>query len=82
MVNEMGCNYVTRLQEETGAHVVDIANAYAASREIFGLGDVLVTARDSTTKRQQAQYDMMFYVRQRCVACLAGCYATALVANV
>ncbi len=25
--NEMGCNFVTRLQEETGANIVDIANA-------------------------------------------------------
>lgn len=41
MVNEMGCNFVTRLQEETGACVVDIANAYVASREIFGLGRYL-----------------------------------------
>ncbi|WP_177335234.1 NAD-glutamate dehydrogenase domain-containing protein, partial [Klebsiella variicola] len=36
MVNEMGCNFVTRLQEETGSSVVDIANAYAAAREIYG----------------------------------------------
>ncbi|WP_438879618.1 hypothetical protein, partial [Bacillus cereus group sp. Bce015] len=35
MVNEMGCNFVTRLQEETGASVTDIAHSYAAAREIF-----------------------------------------------
>ncbi|NOI31584.1 NAD-glutamate dehydrogenase [Vibrio coralliilyticus] len=65
MVNEMGCNYVTRLQEETGAHVVDIANAYAASREIFGLGDVLKSLRELDNEASTgAQYDMMFYVRR------------------
>ena len=65
MVNEMGCNYVTRLQEETGAHVVDIANAYAASREIFGLGDVLKSLRELDNEAStEAQYDMMFYVRR------------------
>ncbi|WP_038174765.1 NAD-glutamate dehydrogenase [Vibrio pacinii] len=65
MVNEMGCNFVTRLQEETGANVVDICNAYAASREIFGLGKVLEQVRaldnEATT---QAQYSMIFYVRR------------------
>ncbi|MCZ8485406.1 NAD-glutamate dehydrogenase [Vibrio lentus] len=27
MVNEMGCNFVTRLQEETGANIVEDMNA-------------------------------------------------------
>ncbi|OLQ88425.1 NAD-glutamate dehydrogenase [Vibrio panuliri] len=65
MVNEMGCNFVTRLQEETGASVVDIANAYAASREIFGLGQVLkeIRAQDNIATAE-AQYDMMFAVRR------------------
>ncbi|MFA0414045.1 NAD-glutamate dehydrogenase [Vibrio renipiscarius] len=65
MVNEMGCNFVTRLQEETGAHVVDIANAYAAAREIFGLGDVLKQLRElDNTASTSAQYEMMFTVRR------------------
>lgn len=49
MVNEMGCNFVTRLQEETGSSVVDIANAYAAAREIYGLGIVLEKYANWTT---------------------------------
>ncbi|CAM3635568.1 NAD-glutamate dehydrogenase [Vibrio aquimaris] len=65
MVNEMGCNYVTRMQEETGAHIVDIANAYAACREIFGLDKVLTSLRALDNKAStDAQYDMMFYVRR------------------
>ncbi|MGF1687873.1 NAD-glutamate dehydrogenase [Photobacterium japonica] len=35
MSNEMGCNFVTRLQEETGASVAEIAGAYSVGREIF-----------------------------------------------
>ncbi|EGU39511.1 NAD-specific glutamate dehydrogenase [Vibrio ichthyoenteri ATCC 700023] len=65
MVNEMGCNFVTRLQEETGANVVDIANAYAASREIYGLEQVLKQLRElDNTASTSAQYEMMFYVRR------------------
>jgi glutamate dehydrogenase len=65
MVNEMGCNFVTRLQEETGASVVDIANAYAAAREIYGLGQVFEELRELDNQAStQAQYDMMYYVRR------------------
>lgn len=65
MVNEMGCNFVTRLQEETGATVVDIANAYAACREIYGLGAVLEQVRTlDNVASTAAQYEMMFHVRR------------------
>ncbi len=65
MVNEMGCNFVTRLQEETGANVVDIANAYAAAREIFNLGSVLTQIRElDNIATTSAQYDLIYYVRR------------------
>lgn len=65
MVNEMGCNFVTRLQEETGANPVDIVNAYAAAREIYGLGAVLEQVRTHDNKATaNAQYDVMFHVRR------------------
>ncbi len=65
MVNEMGCNFVTRLQEETGASVIDIANAYTAAREIFSLGQVFEQLRElDNDASTQAQYDMMFHVRR------------------
>lgn len=65
MVNEMGCNFVTRLQEETGASVVDIANAYSAAREIFDLEAILKQTRElDNTATAQAQYEIMFYVRR------------------
>ncbi|MDF5119748.1 NAD-glutamate dehydrogenase, partial [Vibrio parahaemolyticus] len=65
MVNEMGCNFVTRLQEETGASVVDIANAYSAAREIFDLEEILKQTRKlDNVATAQAQYEIMFYVRR------------------
>jgi glutamate dehydrogenase len=35
MINDMGMNYVFRIQEETGASVDEIANAYAVVKGIF-----------------------------------------------
>ncbi|KZX67612.1 NAD-glutamate dehydrogenase [Vibrio sp. HI00D65] len=65
MVNEMGCNFITRLQEETGANIVDIANAYAASREIYGLGQVLKSIRElDNISSSQAQYELLYHVRR------------------
>ncbi|EKO3772035.1 NAD-glutamate dehydrogenase [Vibrio metschnikovii] len=65
MVNEMGCNFVTRLQEETGASVTDIAHSYAAAREIFELGSVLQQVRSLDNQATaSAQYQVMFQVRR------------------
>ncbi|MCG3729012.1 NAD-glutamate dehydrogenase [Vibrio cincinnatiensis] len=65
MVNEMGCNFVTRLQEETGAHVTEIVNAYAAAREIYQLENVLKEIRLLDSQATSVvQYDMMFQVRR------------------
>ncbi len=65
MVNEMGCNFVTRLQEETGATIVDISNAYSAAREIFELGDILTQTRAlDNIATAEAQYEILFHVRR------------------
>lgn len=65
MVNEMGCNFVTRLQEETGANAVDVTNAYAAAREIYKLGSVLENVRKLDNQADaKTQYDVMFHVRR------------------
>ncbi|MGY2575939.1 NAD-glutamate dehydrogenase [Vibrio sp. C8] len=65
MVNEMGCNFVTRLQEETGSNVVDITNAYASAREIYKLGSVLDEVRKLDNKADAlTQYEVMFHVRR------------------
>ena len=40
MVNDMGLNFVFRLQEETGASVQEIADAYAIVHGIFNMDDL------------------------------------------
>lgn len=45
IVNEVGCNFTSRLQEETGCDVVDIVNAYSAARVIFKLDQTMEQVR-------------------------------------
>ncbi|MDW6003936.1 NAD-glutamate dehydrogenase [Vibrio mangrovi] len=65
MVNEMGCNFVSRLQEETGAGVVEITNAYCAARDIYNLDQIMEKVRlldnQATT---MAQYEVLGFVRR------------------
>lgn len=65
MVNEMGCNFVTRLQEETGASVTDITNGYVASRAIFEADELFegIRSLDNHTSAQ-TQYELLMNVRR------------------
>jgi glutamate dehydrogenase len=40
LVNHMGITFVNRLAESTGATVVEVARAYVAARDVFGLHDL------------------------------------------
>lgn len=65
MVNEMGCNFITRMQEETGYAVTDIVNAYSATRAIFEFGDLFKQIRElDNTATTMAQYDAFFVMRR------------------
>ncbi|MDV7104373.1 NAD-glutamate dehydrogenase [Vibrio sp. TH_r3] len=65
MVNEMGCNFVTRLEEETGADIVKIANSYAAAREIFNFEEILKRiGKLDNIATAEAQYELIFHVRR------------------
>ncbi|WP_163922989.1 NAD-glutamate dehydrogenase [Photobacterium sp. Alg240-V54] len=65
MSNEMGCNFVTRLQEETGSSVVDIASAYVVGREIFHFPDLYIAIRQLDNQlTTDTQYDMLFQCRR------------------
>ncbi|CAM2944784.1 NAD-glutamate dehydrogenase [Vibrio rarus] len=65
IVNEMGCNFVTRLQEETGASVVDIANAFTASKELFNFAEVFSQIRDHDNRIDASlQYQLMGVIRR------------------
>jgi glutamate dehydrogenase len=58
MVNEMGCNFITRMHEETGYSVTDITNAYSATRAIFEFGDLFKEIRKlDNIATTEAQYD-------------------------
>ncbi|MBM7071915.1 NAD-glutamate dehydrogenase [Shewanella sp. 202IG2-18] len=41
LVNNMGLNFVQRMQDETGASVAEIGICYTIAREVFGLGDLI-----------------------------------------
>ncbi|MDR9828676.1 NAD-glutamate dehydrogenase [Vibrio sp. FNV 38] len=65
MVNEMGCNYVTRLQDETGASVIDVTNAYTAAREIFEINQIFDRIRKhDNIAPAVVQYEMIVVVRR------------------
>ncbi|GAA0345195.1 NAD-glutamate dehydrogenase [Bowmanella denitrificans] len=40
MINDMGLNFMHRLQEETGANVSEVVNAYSVVKGIFGMESV------------------------------------------
>ncbi len=40
MVNDMGLNYMFRIQEETGASVAEVAISYSIVKAIFGIGEL------------------------------------------
>jgi glutamate dehydrogenase len=65
LVNEVGCNFVTRMQEETGATVVHIANAYSAARVIFSIDELFLKIRRlDNVVATQTQYQLLYIVRR------------------
>jgi glutamate dehydrogenase len=38
LVNDMGLNFASRMKDETGASVAEVACCFAMAREVFGLG--------------------------------------------
>ncbi|WP_089138175.1 NAD-glutamate dehydrogenase [Vibrio rumoiensis] len=65
MVNEMGCNFVSRLHDETGASVIDITNAYVASRVIFSADSMFDQVRGlDNTATAAVQYELLMSLRR------------------
>ncbi|MFV0575343.1 MAG: NAD-glutamate dehydrogenase [Vibrio sp.] len=65
VVNEMGCNFVYRLSDETGASVVDIINAYVAARVIFGAEAMFEQIRQhDNIATAEVQYELLTAVRR------------------
>lgn len=65
MVNDMGLNFVFRMQEETGATVDEIANAYAIVRGIFNIDELWkkIETLDNTISAQ-LQLEMLDAARR------------------
>jgi glutamate dehydrogenase len=60
LVNYMGITFVNRLTESTGATVVEVARAYVAARDVFGLHDLWAKIEALDYKiSAQVQADMM-----------------------
>ncbi|MFS1704127.1 NAD-glutamate dehydrogenase [Alteromonas sp. AMM-1] len=65
MVNDMGHNFVYRMQEETGADIVEITNAYSVIKGVFGIGKLWDEIEDLDNKIDaQAQLAMLESARR------------------
>ncbi|WP_087017696.1 NAD-glutamate dehydrogenase [Thaumasiovibrio subtropicus] len=65
MSNDMGCNFVPRMHDETGAEVIAIANAYSVAREIFQFGQLFEQIRDLDNQVEaKVQYQMLHQCRR------------------
>ncbi|MGR5078870.1 NAD-glutamate dehydrogenase [Photobacterium swingsii] len=65
MSNEMGCNFVTRLQEETGATVAEVSSAYAVGRSVFNFDKFFDQIRElDNVVSAETQYDMLYRCRR------------------
>ncbi len=63
IVNEMGCIFVYRLRDETGATTVDVVRAYLAAKTIFRLPQVVKEIENLDTKIPvNVQMDMFINV--------------------
>ncbi|MDX1301737.1 NAD-glutamate dehydrogenase [Photobacterium sp.] len=65
MSNEMGCNFVTRLQDETGATIVEISAAYTIGRQVFNFERVFDQIRElDNVSPAEVQYEMIYRCRR------------------
>ncbi|PSW14818.1 NAD-glutamate dehydrogenase [Photobacterium sanctipauli] len=65
MSNEMGCNFVTRLQEETGATVAEISSAYSVGREVFNFESFFEQVRGLDNEiTAEVQYEVLYRCRR------------------
>ncbi len=65
MTNDMGCNFVQRMHDETGADVISIANAYSVAREVFHFKQMLedIRALDNSIDAT-LQYQLLYQCRR------------------
>lgn len=65
MCNDMGFNFVNRMQEETGAPVGEIANCYTMASRVFELSDIWSKIENLDNKMSTSvQTEMLFQLRR------------------
>ncbi|MEW6984445.1 NAD-glutamate dehydrogenase [Colwelliaceae bacterium 6471] len=63
--NDMGFNFVNRMQEETGATVAEIANCYAMASAVFEMADIWHQIEDLDNQISTlVQTEMLFQLRR------------------
>ncbi|MFD2166577.1 NAD-glutamate dehydrogenase [Thalassotalea euphylliae] len=63
--NDMGFNFVNRMQEETGASVAEVANCYTMASEVFEMGTVWADIAKLDNKiPTSVQTEMLFQLRR------------------
>ncbi|GAA0852024.1 NAD-glutamate dehydrogenase [Aliiglaciecola litoralis] len=65
MVNDMGLNFVFRMQEETGATVYEVSTAYSVIKAVFGMDTLWQEIEELDNKvSAQVQLDMLDRMRR------------------
>ena len=64
IVNDMGLNFVFRMQEETGAKIEDVAKSYSIVKEIFGIGK-LWTSIEALDNKVPSEVQLMMFEEAR-----------------
>ncbi|PJG58650.1 NAD-glutamate dehydrogenase [Aeromonas cavernicola] len=65
LVNDMGLNFASRMQDETGASVADIACCFAMAREVFGMETLWRELEQADNQLDAStQLALMFYSRR------------------
>lgn len=65
LVNDMGLNFASRMKDETGASVAEVACCFAMAREVFGLNQLWrdIEGCDNLVGAE-TQLELMFYSRR------------------
>jgi len=65
LVNDMGLNFVQRMQDETGASVAEAAICYTMAREVFGLDEITKSIADlNGVVDASVQCEMLYTLRR------------------
>jgi glutamate dehydrogenase len=65
MINDMGVNFAFRMEEETGAKISEIVDAYTVAKEVFDMGTLWESVEDLDNKiASETQLYMLGHMRR------------------